>query len=137
MTFGEDKCAYQQIEKGKLIINTSSSCLIINHQYLIIINNLTIKPIPEGDSYKCFSIDKNISFVGLLNKARVKKEYHTRVKRIWNSELSSVNKAIAHNLFAVPVLTLTVGILNWTIDTIKEIDIKTCKQSTQTEIQIN
>ena len=39
-----------------------------------------------------------------------------------------VNKVIAHNSFLVPILTTTVGILNWTIDEIKEIDIKTHKQ---------
>ena len=31
----------------------------------------------------------------------------------------------------MPVLTTTVGILNWTIDEVKEIDIKTCKQLTK------
>ena len=120
MTFGEDKCAYQQIEKGKLINNTKE----------LQISNLKIKPIPEGDSYKYLGIDENISYVGLVNKTRVTKEYYTRVKRIWNSELSSVNKVIAQNSFAVPVLTTTAGILNWTIDEIKKIDIKTRKQLT-------
>ena len=120
MTFGEDKCAYQQIVKGKLINNTKE----------LQISDLKIKPISEGDSYKYLGIDENISYVGLVNKTRVTKEYYTRVKRIWNSELSSVNKVIAHNSFAVPVLTTTVGILNWTIDEIKEIDIKTRKQLT-------
>ena len=71
-----------------------------------------------------------ISCVGLVNKTRVTIEYYTRVKRIWNSELSSVNKVIIHNSFKLPVLTTTVGILNWTIDRIKEVDIKTCKQLT-------
>ena len=120
MTFGEDKCAYQETEKGKLINNTRE----------LQISDLKIKPIPEGDSYKYLGIDENISYVGLVNKTRVKKEYYARVKRIWNSELSSFNKLIAHNSFAVPVLTTTVGILNWTIDEIKEIDIKTRKQLT-------
>ena len=75
-------------------------------------------------------IDGNISYVGLANETRVTKEYYTRVKIIWNSELSSANKVIAHNSFAVPVLTTTVGILNWTIDEIKEIDINPRKQLT-------
>ena len=84
--------------------------------------------------------DESISYVGLVNKTRVTKDYHTRVKWIWNSELSSLNKVVAHNSFAVPVLTTVVGILNWTIDEIKEIDIKTREQLTmsgnftQTEI---
>ena len=93
-------------------------------------NNLKIKPIPEWNSYKYLGIDENISNVGLVNKTIVTKEYYTRVKRIWNSELSSVNKVIAHISFVVPVLTITVGILNWTIDEIKEIDIITRKQFT-------
>ena len=42
MTFGEDKCAYQQIVKGKLINNTKERQ----------ISDLKIKPISEGDSYK-------------------------------------------------------------------------------------
>ena len=109
MTFGEDKCAYQQIEKGRLINNTKE----------LQINNLKIKSIPEGDSCKYLGIDESISYVGLVNKTRVTKEYYTRVKRIWNSKLSSVNKVIAQNSFAVPVLTTTIGILNWTIDKIK------------------
>ena len=62
---------------------------------------------------------KMLVMQGLFNKTRVTKEYYTRVKRIWNSELCSVNKVIAHNSFAVPVLTTTVGIQNWTIDEIK------------------
>ena len=74
MTFGEDKCAYQQIEKGKLINNTKE----------LQINDLKIKPIPEGDSYKYLGIDENISYVGLVNKTRVTKEYYPRVKRIWS-----------------------------------------------------
>ena len=40
MTFGEDKCTYQQIEKWKLINNTRE----------LQINDLKIKAIPEGDS---------------------------------------------------------------------------------------
>ena len=119
MTFGAAKCAYQKFEKGKLINNTKE---LQN-------NDLKIKPIPEEDSYEYLGIDENISYVGLVNKTRVTKGYYTRVTRIWNSVLSSVNKVIAHNLFAVPVL-VTVGILNWTIDEIKETDIKTRKQLT-------
>ena len=34
---------------------------------------------------------------------------------------------IAHNVFAVPVLIPTIGVLDWTIGEIKDIDIKTEK----------
>ena len=72
MTFGEDKCAYQQVENGNLIQNTGHSEM----------NNLFIKPIKDGDTYKYLSIDENTTCVGAVNKERVTKEYYTRVKKI-------------------------------------------------------
>ena len=42
------------------------------------------------------------------------KEYLARVKKIWQSELSSFNKVIAHKTFAIPVLMNTVGVIDWT-----------------------
>ena len=113
MTFREDKCAYQQVENGKLIKN-------IEHLEM---NNL--KPIKDGDTYKYLSIDENINYVGTVNKERVTNEYYTRVNKIWKSELPSFNKVIACNTFAIPALTTTVGVIGWTIQEIKEIDIRT------------
>ena len=117
MQFGEDKCAYLQIEKGKVMQNLKP----------ISINGLTIKPIEEGDNYKYLGIDENISYNGPINKERVTKEYINRIRKIWNSQLSDFNKAVAHNAFAVPTLTSTVGILDWTCKEIDQIDIKTRK----------
>ena len=51
MQFGEDKCDYLQIEKGKVMQNLKP----------ISINGLTIKPIEEGGNYKYLGIDDNIS----------------------------------------------------------------------------
>ena len=58
MTFGEDKCAQEQVENGKLIKNTEE----------VKLNNLNIKPIDDGDTYKYPGIDKNINYVGTVNK---------------------------------------------------------------------
>ena len=44
---------------------------------------------------------------------------------MWSSKLSTYNKVIAHNAFAVPVLFPAIGVLEWTISEIKDIDIKT------------
>jgi hypothetical protein len=120
MSFGEDKCAYLQIEKGKLITS----------QDPIVINQLTIQPIAEGDCYRYLGIDENISYNGPINKERVTKEYLNRVRKIWSSELSDRNKVIAHNSFAVPILTPTIGIIDWTIQEINQLDIKTRKSLT-------
>ena len=119
MTFEEDKCAYQQVENGKLIKNTED----------LKMNNLDIKPIKDGNTYKHLGIDRNISYAGTVNKERVMKEYLIRVKKIWKSELSSFNKVITHNTFDIPVLTTTIGIRDKRdkIKEIKEIDVKTRK----------
>ena len=53
------------------------------------------------------------------NKERVMKEYLTKVKKIWQLELRSFNKVITSNTFTMPVLTTTVGIIDWTIKEIK------------------
>ena len=75
------------------------------------INHLTIQPVTDGDSYKYLDIDENITYNGPLNKERVSKEDLNRVRKIWSSELSYFNKIIAHNSFAVPSITPTIGII--------------------------
>ena len=121
MKFGEEKCTFLQIEKG---IIKKSAPLNINH--------LTIQPVADGDSYKYLGIDENITYNGPLNKEKVSKEYLNRVRKIWSSELSDFNKVIAHNSFAVPVITPTIGIIDWTIDEIRQVDINTRKLLTMT-----
>ena len=66
------------------------------------------------------------------NKQTVTKEYYHRIKKIWNSELSLFNKIIAHNTFAVLVFITSVGVVDWTINEIREIDCKTRKQLAMT-----
>ena len=62
-----------------------------------------------------------------MNKERVTTEYKKRVRKIWSSELSAYNKHLAHNTFALPVLTPTLRILDWTIREIENLDITTRK----------
>ena len=75
MTVGEDNCAYQQIEKGKLIKNTKE----------LQINDLKKKQYQKGTVLNTWALMKTlVSYVGLVNKTRVTKEYYPRVKRIWS-----------------------------------------------------
>ena len=62
MTFGDDKCAYQQIQNEKLFQCTKN----------LEINQLSIKPMKEGDTYKYLGIDENISYIGSINKQNYK-----------------------------------------------------------------
>ena len=49
------------------------------------------------------------------------------MKKIWSSELTDYNKVAAHNSVATPIITPTVGINDWTIDDIEQLDINTHK----------
>ena len=49
---------------------------------------------------------------------------------MWTSKLSTYNKVIAHNSFALPVLVPTFEILDYSIQDIKDLDIKGRKQLT-------
>ena len=55
------------------------------------------------------------------------------MRKIWSSELSAYNKYLAHNTFALLVLTPTFGILGWTIRDIENLDITMRKILNMTE----
>ena len=117
MKFGEDKCAVMRVEKGK----------IINSDTPLKIDNLKIKPIIEGETYKYLGQDEKITYSSPVNKERVSSEYFKRIPKIWKFELSAFNKQIVCNCFAVPVLTPTFGILDWAPQDVKDIYIRTRK----------
>ena len=91
------------------------------------INGLHLEELEEGDTYKYLGQDEAVGFASPLNKEKVTKEYYRRVRKIWESELYAKHKVIAHNIFAVPILSPTFGILNWTKDELEKIDIQTRK----------
>ena len=81
--------------------------------------------------------DEDIGLKKELNKQQITKEYLRRVRQIWNSELYSCNKIHVHNIFAIPILTPTFGILEWTKQELEDLDIKTRKILTCASLHIN
>ena len=117
MKFGESKCAYASTRKGVLEV----------HDENLEMNGLKIKPLGTADRYRYLGQDESIQFDGPMNKERVRQEYYRRVRKVWSSPLSAYNKYIAHNMYAIPVITPTFGLLDWTIKELNEMDIKTRK----------
>ena len=99
MEFGTDKCAYLYIENGKR--KTLGDTIDINGLHLEEL---------EGDTYKYLGQDEAVGLASPLSKEKVTKEYYRRVRKIWESELYAKHKIMAHNIFAVPVLSPTFGI---------------------------
>jgi hypothetical protein len=60
-------------------------------------------------------------------KEKPKEEYRRRLRMILKSELNARNKITAIGAIAVPVLRYCSGIINWRIEEIKPIDMKTRK----------
>ena len=122
MEFGKDKCAYMYIEKGKKKSLGEK----------LTVNEMELDELENGDLYKYLGQDESVGYNNALNKEKVTKEFFRRIRKIWSSELYSNNKATAHNTFAIPVITPTFGILNWTKDELENIDVKTRKILTTT-----
>ena len=99
--FGVTKCAFQLITRGRREASNAP----------LIVNNLTLQEIEEGDHYKYLGIDEPVGINRHLNKTKAIKGYKTRIRRIWSSELN-VAKITAHNTLVTPVISYTTGILH-------------------------
>ena len=66
MAFGEDKCGYIYVERGKRKSQGQDIVMI----------GVTIKELEEGECYKNLGIDEDIEYNGKINKERVLNEYY-------------------------------------------------------------
>ena len=57
-------------------------------------------------------------------------EYNRRVRAVLKSKLSGGNQISAINTYAVPVVTYTAGIIDWTKEELRQMDTKTRKKMT-------
>ena len=117
MSFGEEKCAFINIVKGKRKIIGKP----------LILNKVKVQELKEECTYKYLGLDESVKFDSKLNKDAVTKEYCTRLRKIWSSQLNAYNKIVASNTFAVPIVIYSFGILDWTKENIKQLNIKTRK----------
>ena len=62
-----------------------------------------------------------------LMKEKVMKEYRRRVKKVLGSKLNGGNAIKAINAWAVPVVRYSGGVVDWTVNELKEADRKTRK----------
>ena len=82
------------------------------------INGTDIEELDSGETYTYLGQDEDIGFKGELNKQRVKADLEFRTIFLQQSPRS---------IFAIPILTPTFGILQWTKQELEDLDIKTRK----------
>ena len=113
MSFGIDKCKVLNIVRGKYQKNGDVE-------------------LPDGKIIKEMEVDEIYKYLGVVESIVIKhaemKEktigvFKKRLKSILRTELNAKNLMIAIGEYATPVLSYTFGVLNWTEEEIKNIDI--------------
>ena len=119
MKFGMDKCNIMIMDRGKM----KESCGIT---------------LPDGENMK--QIEKaGYKYLGIIQddqirhkemKEKVEAEYLRRVKKLAKSKLYAGNMIAGINAWAIGVIRYTAGVLDWTNQDMKRMDIRTRKVMT-------
>ncbi len=115
--FGLEKCAKATLKRGKLIKNTNT----------ILDKETEIRELEQTQTYKYLGINEIDRVQHTQMKEKVRKEYYRRIRLILKTELNAKNKIIGINTLAVPVISYSYNILNWTLSELAKLDRKTRK----------
>ena len=120
MEFGFGKCAQVTINRGKLTTSKNFN-LSLGKQ---------LRQLEIGEAYKYLGIQQSSTNHSKVVKTTTMTEYNRRVRAILKSKLSGGNQISAINTYAVPVVTYTAGIIDWTKEELRQMDTKTRKKMT-------
>ena len=120
MEFGLNKCATVTINRGKMTTTEN----------LTLPSGKEVRHLDIGESYKYLGIHQsNINMTKKVKKS-IRTNYFKRLRAILKSKLSGRNQITAINSYAVPVITYTAGIIDWTKEELRDLDTKTRKKMT-------
>ena len=114
MSFGLDKCRTLHIEKGKVISETAISNITGN-----------IATMDDSETYKYLGFQQNKLIAHNKIKQALIKAYSSRTEKILQSKLTSKNTFKAINTYAIPILTYSFGVINWTNTDLESLHRKT------------
>jgi hypothetical protein len=117
MNFGLDKCATATFMKGQL---KKSSNIILDE-------TTTIQDLDQDEFYKYLGVKEKNGIQHGKMKENIRKEYYRRVRLVLKSELNAQNKVTGINTIAVPIISYSFNIINWTVNELIKIDRKTRK----------
>ena len=119
MKFGMDKCNVMVMERGKMKQTTG----------IKLPDGEVMKQI-EKDGYKYLGMIQDDQIRHKEMKLKLETEYLRRVKKVAKSKLYSGKMFAAINAWAVGVIRYSAGIVDWTMEDIKRMDVKTRKTLT-------
>ena len=120
MEFGLDKCAKCTIRAGKKVVTEN----------IILEDNIEIKELEFESTYKYLGVEENSMIEHRKMREKIGTEYLRRLKKICRSQLNTKNKITAINQYALPVVSYSMGVVNWPQREINDLDIKTRKMLT-------
>lgn len=119
MKFGLQKCATLVMKRGKKIEDTG----------ITMPDEQVIKDLDE-EPYKYLGVLETDRIKMDEMKDKIRKEYYKRIRKVLESKLNGGNTIKAINTWAVAAVRYTAGILDWTVDELKDMDRKTRKLMT-------
>ena len=117
MSFGIEKCAKVTLKKGKQIQAGN----------VTLDQDLVVQDLEQERSYKYLGIEEAGTISHKQMKERIRKEFYRRVRKVLQSDLNSKNKMTALNTLAIPVVTYSFNIIDWSMQEMKRMDIKVRK----------
>ena len=89
-----------------------------------------IKVLNQEEFYKYLGVNESDGIQHSQMKEKIGKECYRRVHAILKTELNSANRIEAINTLAIPVVTYSFNIVNWTLSDIKKMDTRIRKLMT-------
>ena len=83
-----------------------------------------IKGLEQEEVHKYLGVDESNGIEHAAMKEKIRKECYRKVRAILKTELNSVNRIEAINTLAIPIVTYSFNIINWTIPEIRRLDLK-------------
>ena len=119
-----DKCAKATFFRGKLL----------RVKNITVDTTTIIKDLETEESYKYLRITEGDGIQHSSMREKIRKECSRRVWSILRSELNASSRVDAMNYLALPVVTYSFTVINWSLTEIKKFDIKIRKLLTMHRI---
>ena len=113
MAFGIEKCKVLNVVRGKYAKMGGVK----------LPDGELIEEMMEDDVYKYLGVVESTTIKHTDMKKKILTTFKKRVKSILKTELNSKNIMIAIGEYAVPVISYTFGIINWTEEEVKNADL--------------
>lgn len=113
MQMGIEKCAVIEVKRGKIQDS---------EQHTTLMSNVTIPTISKNESYKYLGIRQALDIKTSEMKQLFRQKLYQRVNLLLKSKLNSRSLFTAINIWAIPSITYSFGVLTWSVTELREMD---------------